>query len=118
MTKGQAAEGAACAAAEVKPAPGEAAAAAEEAAAAAEEAQQAAAPAVDQQQQEQAQPAGDAGAEGQPQAAAPAPRSNLSDAATLEQLRGVGMGCCVAAMRHADAVALGFAGEAEGDAGG
>ncbi|KAL4448837.1 hypothetical protein ABPG77_007554 [Micractinium sp. CCAP 211/92] len=117
MTKGQAAEGAACAAAEVKPAPGEAAPAAEEAAAAAEEAQQAAAPAVDQQQQEQAQPADDAGAEGQPQAAAPAPRSNLSDAATLEQLRGVGMGCCVAAMRHADAVALGFAGEAEGDAG-
>lgn len=108
MTKGQAAGGAAGAAVEGKPEAGEAAPA-EQGTGAEQEGQQ---PAEGQQQQE----------EGQQQAkedkAAQAPRSNLSDATTLEQLRAVGMGCCVAVMRHADAVALGFAGETEGDAGG
>lgn len=107
MTKGQAAGGAAGAAVEGKPEAGEAAPA-EQGTGAEQEGQQ---PAEGQQQQE----------EGQQQAkedkAAQAPRSNLSDATTLEQLRAVGMGCCVAVMRHADAVALGFAGETEGDAG-
>ncbi|KAL4422857.1 hypothetical protein ABPG75_009054 [Micractinium tetrahymenae] len=117
MTKGQAAEGAAASgAAEAKPV------AAEPGAGAAEEAQQAAAPPAAEGQQQQAGEAGEGAAEGQQATAgqdkaAQAPRSNLQDAATLEQLRSVGMGCCVAAMRHADAVALGFAGEAEGDAG-
>ena len=88
---------------------------AEEAAAAAEGGAAAAPakPAAGGEAAAEGQPA--AGAEGAAAAAAPAPakpvpvpRSHLSNPATLEQLRGVAMGCCVGLMSEADAADLGF----------
>lgn len=83
---------------------------------AADAAANAQAPAVAEQAEAGAAP--EAAAEQQAAAAppkpAPAPKSFLSDPSTLEQLRGVAMGCCVALMRREDAATLGFAAEGVG----
>lgn len=52
-----------------------------------------------------------AAAEAAADTAQAAPRFTLGDPATLEQLRSVDMGCCVALMRAQDAAMLGFAPE-------
>ena len=114
MTKGPLAAGAAAAAAAAAAAPAKL----ESGTDAKEEA--AAAPAAAGEAKEEAAADGGAaaGEAKQPPPNQPTPKSKLSDPATLDELRAVAMGCCVALPRPGDAAALGLDDGSEGATGG